>query len=39
MHPIIKAIGDLKPDTLPLSEIAKHRKAASLIMDRVGFDN
>ena len=39
MHPIIKAIGSLKPDALPLSEIAKHRKAASLIMDRVGFDN
>ena len=39
MHPIIKAIGDLKPDALSLSEIAKHRKAASLIMDRVGFDN
>ena len=39
MHPIIKAIGDLKPDALPLSEIAKHRKAASMIMDRVGFDN
>ena len=39
MHPIIKAIGDLKPDALPLSEIAKHRKAASMIIDRVGFDN
>ena len=39
MHPIIKAIGDLKADPLALSDIAKHRKAASLIMDRVGFDN
>jgi iron(III) transport system substrate-binding protein len=39
MHPLIKALGDLKPDVLPLSEIAKHRKAASMIMDRVGFDN
>ncbi len=39
MHPIIKALGNLKPDSLAIAEIAKHRKAASLIMDRVGFDN
>ena len=39
MHPLIKALGDLKADALPLSDIAKHRKAASMIMDRVGFDN
>ncbi len=39
MHPIIKAIGNLKPDSLALSDVAKHRKAASLIIDRVGFDN
>lgn len=39
MHPIIKALGTLTPDPLALSDMAKHRKAASLIMDRVGFDN
>ncbi|CFX08280.1 Iron uptake protein A1 [Candidatus Filomicrobium marinum] len=30
--------GTLKPDKLPLEEIAKHRAEASAIMDRVGFD-
>lgn len=37
--PIIASFGALKPDTLPLTEIAKHRKAASLLAERVGFDN
>ncbi|MFD0916175.1 Fe(3+) ABC transporter substrate-binding protein [Pseudahrensia aquimaris] len=31
--------GDLKPDTLPLSKIAELRKAASEMVDRVGFDD
>ena len=34
----IAALGPLKPDTVPLAEIAKHRKAASLIVDKVRFD-
>ncbi|MDB5508255.1 MAG: iron transporter substrate-binding protein [Hyphomicrobiales bacterium] len=38
-HPIVAALGKLEPDTLSLSEIAKHRKAASVLVDRVGFDN
>ncbi|MBX9739882.1 MAG: extracellular solute-binding protein [Beijerinckiaceae bacterium] len=38
-HPIIAALGKLEPDTLPLAEIAKHRKAASVLVDKVGFDN
>lgn len=37
--PIIASFGALKPDTIPLTEIAKHRKAASLLAERVGFDN
>lgn len=32
------AIGPLKADNLPLGEIAKHRKHASLLIDKVGFD-
>jgi len=28
----------LKPDTLPLADIAKHRKQASELVDQVGFD-
>ncbi len=37
--PITASYGALQPDTLPLSEIAKHRKAASLLAERIGFDN
>lgn len=36
--PTIAALGSLKPDTVPLAEIAKHRKAASLLVDKVRFD-
>jgi iron(III) transport system substrate-binding protein len=38
-HPIIAALGTLKPDTLPLAEIARHRVTASRLVDKVGFDN
>ncbi|MCB1515683.1 MAG: Fe(3+) ABC transporter substrate-binding protein [Hyphomicrobiaceae bacterium] len=34
----VKAWGTLKPDALPLLDVAKNRKAASEIMDKVGFD-
>ena len=39
LDPIIaNAIGELKVDPLPLTEIAKHRKQASALVDKVGFD-
>jgi iron(III) transport system substrate-binding protein len=38
VDPIIAALGKLTPDTVPLAEIARHRKAASLLIDKVGFD-
>lgn len=38
VHPIIAALGSLRPDTLPLVEIARHRAAASRLIDKVGFD-
>lgn len=38
VHPIIAALGTLRADTLPLAEIAKHRAAASRLVDKVGFD-
>ncbi len=39
LDPIIgEAIGELKIDALPLPEIARHRKQASLLIDKVGFD-
>ncbi len=37
--PIIDSFGVLTPDSVSLTEIAKHRKAASLLAERVGFDN
>lgn len=36
---IVKSFGALNADTLPLSEIAAHRKAASEMVDRVGLDD
>ncbi len=37
--PIIAAFGTLKPDSLDLVAIARHRKPASKLVDKVGFDN
>ncbi len=36
---IVKSFGEIKPDSLPLAEIAKNRKAASVLVDKVGFNN
>jgi iron(III) transport system substrate-binding protein len=36
--PIIAALGDLKIDPLPLTEAAAERRAASELVDKVGFD-
>jgi iron(III) transport system substrate-binding protein len=38
VHPIIAALGTLKVDPLSLTEVAKHRAAASRLVDKVGFD-
>lgn len=39
LDPLIQsAIGPVKADTLPLTEIARHRKQASLLIDKVAFD-
>ena len=37
--PLIAALGPLKVDSINLVEIAKNRKEASLLMEKVGFDN
>lgn len=34
----IKAFGAPKPDNIPLDEVAKNRKAASELVEKVGFD-
>lgn len=36
---MVQSFGELKSDTLSLDEIAKNRKLASEIVDRVGFDD
>ncbi len=35
----VKSFGELKPDTLSLSDIADNRARASELIDEVGFDN
>ncbi|QEL21891.1 extracellular solute-binding protein [Bosea sp. F3-2] len=35
----VKLLGTVTPDKLPLSEVAKQRKAAADLVDKVGFDN
>ncbi len=35
----VQSFGELTADTLPLAEIAKHRRAASEMVDRVGLDD
>ncbi len=39
VDPIIAAFGTLTIDSKPLSEIVGHRKQASELVDKVGFDN
>ncbi len=39
IDPVIAALGPLKVDSIPLVEIAKARKKASELIDRVGFDS
>ena len=36
---IVKSFGKIKPDTLTLDKIAKSRKAASQLVDKVGYNN
>jgi iron(III) transport system substrate-binding protein len=38
IDPIIAALGTLNVDKVDLAQIARHRKAASLLVDKVGFD-
>ncbi|MDQ8032070.1 MAG: Fe(3+) ABC transporter substrate-binding protein [Bordetella sp.] len=39
LDPVVASFGPLKVDQLPVAEIAKHRKQASELVDKVGFDN
>lgn len=35
----VKLLGTVTPDTTPLGDVAKNRKAAADLVDKVGFDN
>lgn len=39
IDPLLAELGKLTIDTIPLVEVARQRKAASLLVDKVGFDN
>jgi iron(III) transport system substrate-binding protein len=39
IHPLIAALGTLRVDSLSLTDIARHRAAASKLVDKVGLDN
>lgn len=39
IDPLIANLGQLKVDPTPITEVAKHRKAASQLVDKVGLDN
>lgn len=39
LHPVTESFGPLKVDSLNLTEVAKNRKLASELVDKVGFDN
>ncbi|MDO9059988.1 MAG: iron ABC transporter substrate-binding protein, partial [Bradyrhizobium sp.] len=39
VNPNIAGYGKLTADSLPISKIAANRKAASALVDKVGFDN
>lgn len=39
IDPLLAEFGTLSVDSTPLTEIARNRKAASLLIDKVGFDN
>jgi iron(III) transport system substrate-binding protein len=39
INPIVASYGTLKADSLPLSKIAEYKKAASTLVDKIGFNN
>ena len=39
VNPTIAGYGKLTADPLPIAKIAANRKAASTLVDKVGFDN
>jgi iron(III) transport system substrate-binding protein len=38
VHPVVASWGEFKADDVSLSEVTKHREAASRLVDKVGYD-
>src|SRR5690606_34318474 len=39
LDPVVASFGAMKVDALPLTEVARHRRQASELVDKVGFDH
>lgn len=39
LDPVVASFGELKVDSLPVADVAKYRKQASELVDKVGFNN
>jgi iron(III) transport system substrate-binding protein len=39
LDPVVASFGDLKVDPLSLTEVVRHRREASVLVDKVGFDH
>ena len=39
LDPVVASFGEMRVDALPLAKIAEHRRQASELVDRVGFDH
>jgi len=39
LDPVVASFGTMKIDALPLTEVARHRRQASELVDKVGFDH
>ena len=39
LDPVVASFGEMNIDPLPLTEVARHRRQASELADKVGFDN
>jgi iron(III) transport system substrate-binding protein len=38
VNPLVRSFGELRPDPMPVADIAKARAKASELVDKVGFD-
>src|SRR3546814_17517413 len=39
LDPVVASFGEMQVDPLPLTAVVRHRREASVLVDKVGFDN